>query len=440
MAAIVIAYHFSLAYRRLLATKGMSIALMLALGLGVGASMTMLTVVDAMTWDPLPGRSNHLFHPILDPLPASYPVRAGRDPRMAMAWPDAQALLKLGPASHQVALASGRLLVDSQMGVPRPFHARGQYATASVFEMFGIALVAGRPWTQGEQERRARVVVLSRSLAARVGLGERQVGNTVRLGGRSFTVIGIAEEWKPRPRFHTDLQQDVFKGSEEFFIPLGLTMDLDLEVTSSLFSWSDAGTGNRLEDPRSSWLQYWVELGDDTRKTAYMRFLEHYVQAQVDVGRFERYVTPRLPSLHEYLNEQQIVPDEVTLQLALCIAFLAVCLLNMSALILARFLGRSHEIAIRRALGARRIDIVGQLLSEAAIIGGCGGLIGLLVAQLGTALVRRQPEDYAALVHLYPGLMMATFVLALVSSLLAALPPALRTLSGRVAMQISVAE
>jgi len=43
-------------------------------------------------------------------------------------------------------------------------------------------------------------------------------------------------------------------------------------------------------------------------------------------------------------------------------------------------------------------------------------------------------------VHLHPGLMMATLVLALVSSLVAALPPALRTLSGRVAMQISVAE
>ncbi|WP_204274858.1 hypothetical protein, partial [Enterobacter hormaechei] len=58
-------YYFALARTRLLETKGMSAALILALGLGIGASMTMLTVVRTMTWDPLPGRSEHLYHPFI---------------------------------------------------------------------------------------------------------------------------------------------------------------------------------------------------------------------------------------------------------------------------------------------------------------------------------------------------------------------------------------
>lgn len=436
----MITYYLTLAYRRLLATKGMSIALMLGLGLGVGASMTMITVVYTMSWDPLPGRSGHLFHPVLDILPSSYPVSAGRDPRVAMTWPDARALLRQGPGYQQAALASGRLLVDSQAGVPVPFFARGQYATARVFEMFGIDLVAGRAWTSAEEGNRARVMVLSRSLAARVGFNRSRIGDSIRLGGHSFTVIGIADKWEPRPRFHTDLQQDAFSGSEEFFVPLALAIELELNVASSIFSWSNAVASNSLEDSRSSWLQFWVQLGDDAEKADYIRFLENYLHAQVRVGRLERFVPPRLPRLREYLTERRIVPDDVRLQLALCIAFLGVSLLNMSALIFARFVGMSHEISIRRALGARRIDIIAQLLSETAIIGFFGGIFGLLVAWLGVALVRSQPEDYASLIRLGPGPVLAIFMLALVSSLLAALLPAMRATSGRVAMQIKVAE
>ncbi len=137
-------YYFALARTRLLETKGMSAALILALGLGIGASMTMLTVVRTMTWDPLPGRSEHLYHPFIDALPTSYEVRPGMDPRVALTWVDAQNLLQQAPASHQTALASARLLVDAQRSVQIPFFMQGQYVTADAFAMFGIPVVQGR--------------------------------------------------------------------------------------------------------------------------------------------------------------------------------------------------------------------------------------------------------------------------------------------------------
>ena len=118
-------YYVALARTRLLETKGMSAALILALGLGIGASMTMLTVVRTMTWDPLPGRSEHLYHPFIDALPTSYDVKPGKDPRVALTWVDAQNLLRQAPASHQTALASARLLVDAQRSVQIPFFTQG---------------------------------------------------------------------------------------------------------------------------------------------------------------------------------------------------------------------------------------------------------------------------------------------------------------------------
>lgn len=433
-------YYLRLARTRLLETKGISLALVLALGLGIGASMTMLTVVRTMSWDPLPGRSAQLFHPFIDPLPASYEVRAGNDPRMALSWVDARNFLERGPAPRQVALASGHLLVAAQLGVPSPFFSNGQYATRDIFDIFGMTLIAGRAWSQDEDVGHARVVVLSDALARRLDANGSILGKAVMLGGHTFQVVGVAADWRPRPRFHTDLQQEVFKGADDFFMPLRTATELQLNVANSVFSWSSAASTNRLEDASAAWLQYWVELQTDEQRNAYERFMTAYVHEQVSQGRFEHYTPPRLLGLKDYLVQGHIIPNEVKLQLALCLAFLIVCVLNMSALIFARFQQRTHEISIRRALGARRRDIIGQLCTEAAIIGVVGGGVGLLVAQAGLYLVRRQPEDYAALASMDPSMIGVTLLLACGSSLLAALFPALRATSGRLAMQIKASE
>ncbi|MNI50026.1 macrolide transporter ATP-binding /permease protein [compost metagenome] len=145
-------------------------------------------------------------------------------------------------------------------------------------------------------------------------------------------------------------------------------------------------------------------------------------------------------SLKDFLVEHRIIPNEVKLQLALCLGFLIVCLLNMSALIFARFIRRSHEISVRRALGARRQDVIYQLCTEALIIGGLGGAVGLIVAEAGLYLVRMQPEDYASLANMDLSMAVLTVGLACVSSVIAAFFPALRATSGRLAMQIKASE
>ena len=408
-------YYFALARTRLMETKGMSAALILALGLGIGASMTMLTVVRTMTWDPLPGRSEHLYHPFIDALPTSYDVRPGMDPRVALTW------------------------VDAQRSVQIPFFTQGQYVTADAFAMFGIPVVQGRAWTREDDAAHARVVVLGQDLAARLG-GEGLVGTTVRVGGQAFTVVGVAGPWSPRPRFYTDLQQDVFKGREDFFIPIGAAAEMQMTVSNSVFSWSGDKSPNRLQDARTSWIQFWAELPDAASVEQYERFLGNYARTQHQAGRFDRTTAPRMVSLKDFLVEHRIIPNEVKLQLALCLGFLIVCLLNMSALIFARFIRRSHEISVRRALGARRQDVIYQLCTEALIIGGLGGAVGLIVAEAGLYLVRMQPEDYASLANMDLSMAALTVGLACVSSVIAAFFPALRATSGRLAMQIKASE
>jgi ABC-type transport system, involved in lipoprotein release, permease component len=77
-------------------------------------------------------------------------------------------------------------------------------------------------------------------------------------------------------------------------------------------------------------------------------------------------------------------------------------------------------------LGASRGAIFAQCLVEAGLIGLLGGFFGWLLTLVGLWLVRQQPVDYAHLAHLDTAMFLVTFVLAVGTSLLAGLIPALR--------------
>ncbi|AEQ98165.1 ABC transporter permease [Xanthomonas oryzae] len=432
-------YYLTLAKQNLWTSKAMTLALVVALALGVGASMTMLTVVRVLSWDPMPGRSTHLFHPYFDPLPRAYEAKASLDPRNSVSWVDAKEIMQRLPAPASAAMATGHLLVAAQDGVDAPFFVDGQYATPDIFQMFGIDLSQGRSWTADEEQSRAALVVISESFRKRLGMAG-EVGKSLQLGSKVFRIVGISRDWAPMPRFHTDLQKDTFKGQDDFYIPLRTAIDDKLSVSSSMFSWGQGDESNKLENPSTAWLQLWVYLEDQAAQQRYLEQLQSYVGQQADGGRFERRSPARLEGLEDFLIRRQVVPDDVKLQLALAIGFLIVCMVNICALLFSRFIRRTHEVAVRRALGARRIDILAQLCTEAVLIGLLGGVGALIVCQFGLSAVRTQPEDYAVLAHMDPTMVAATLAFACLSSLAAAALPAFRTASGRTAMQIKVAE
>jgi len=138
----------------------------------------------------------------------------------------------------------------------------------------------------------------------------------------------------------------------------------------------------------------------------------------------------------QWLDFRQVVPGDVRLQTWLAFGFLLVCLVNTVGLMLAKFLRRSGEIGVRRALGAARRSVFMQLLVEAGIVGVAGGAFGLLLALVGLWLVRRQPADYAKLAYLDPTMLLVTFALAVGATLLAGLLPAWRACRVAPALQL----
>ena len=431
-------YYIDLALGSLKRTPVLTALMVLAIGLGIGASMTMVTVLHVMTQDPLPERSAHLYKPYLDPLPLKYtgdPL--GNDPRTNLTWPDAMALLHAHRAERQAAMAGGNLLVWPQRTDLQPFYVDGRYTTPDFFAMFGIPFVAGAGWSTADEKVSAHVVVLDQTLARKLFGNDAALGRSVRLGDISYRVVGVAADWAPKPLFYADASASQFSDSDQFFLPLSVAVDNKLSINGNISGWGSDGVPNNLTDASTSWVQFWVQLATPAQAAAYGQFLVDYSAAQKSLGRYQRPATnAKLYSLMGWLRHENLVPDDVRLQMWLALGFLGVAMLNIVALLLAKFLRRSGEISVRRAMGARKRDIFVQFGIESALVGVAGGLLGLGIAQFGLWSIRQRPDDYAHLASMDPSMLIGTVLLAIIASVLAGMLPAWRACRVPPALQL----
>jgi putative ABC transport system permease protein len=302
--------------------------------------------------------------------------------------------------------------------------------------MFQVPFVAGGGWRSEDDDSAARVVVIARSLAEKVFGEVNVVGRTLRISGAPLRIIGVINTWRPSPHFY-DLNTDPYADGEQLFVPFSTSRELKLAHAGNTNCWAESPDPEALGAP-CEWIQLWVELGSTAKAAAYRDMLIRYSDDQRRAGRFERPANVRLRNVIEWLAYKDVVPDDVRLQTWIALGFLLVCLLNTIGLLLTKFLRRSMEIGVRRALGASKRAIFGQLLVEAGIVGLAGGALGLGLAWLGLCAVRQQPDAYAELAHLDLPMLGATFALALVSSMLAGLFPAWRGCQVAPAIQLKL--
>ena len=430
-------YYLNLAMRSFRRNKVLTALMVLAIALGIGAAMTTLTVFYVLAGDPIPQKSDKLFYPRLEPRSMNG-FTPGDDPEEQMTRFDAETLLRDKRGDRQAMMTGGSLAVEAQDGKLDPFSVDARYTSADFFPMFDAPFRFGSGWSAADDEGRARVAVISRALNDKLFAGGNSVGRTLLASGSQFRIVGVLDEWRPTPKFY-DLTNDRFSEVEQVFVPFQTSRALDLGTQGSMNCWGDSGSdeeGSRGVNAPCTWLQYWVELGSPEKVAAYRQYLENYSNQQRAAGRFERPTNIRLHSVMEWLDERNAVPGDVRLQMWLAFGFLLVCLVNTVGLLLAKFLRRSPEIGVRRALGASRRAIFAQCLIESGAVGLAGGIAGLGLALLGLWAVRQQPAGYAELAHLDVPMLLTTLALALVSSVLAGLLPAWRAMQVTPAIQL----
>jgi putative ABC transport system permease protein len=429
-------YYFALALRSFKRNKALTFLMVLAIALGIGASMTTLTVFYILSGDPIPQKSDKLFYPRIDPR-AMNGFTPGDEPEDQFTRYDAERLLRDKKGDRQAFMSGGSMAVESEDGKIAPFAVEARYTTADFFPMFEVPFRFGNGWNAGDDESRARVAVISQTLNDKLFNGANSVGRNLQASGQTFRIIGVMEDWRPTPKFY-DMTNDRFTEVEQIFVPFWTSRALKLGNQGNMNCWGETTDEEGSTGPNApcSWLQYWVELDSPAKVQAYKQYLANYSDQQRAAGRFERPTNVDLHNVMEWLDKNNAVPSDVRLQVWLAFGFLAVCLLNTVGLLLAKFLGRSSQIGVRRALGATRKAIFAQCLVEAGTVGLVGGLLGLALAWLGLWAVRQQPAGYAELAHMDMTMLAMTFALAILASLLAGLLPAWRAMQVTPAIQL----
>ncbi|MET7142084.1 ABC transporter permease [Xanthomonas sp. PPL139] len=426
-------YYVRLALHSFRRNTVLTALMVLAIALGIGASMTTLTVFHVLSGDPIPQKSDRLFYVQVDAQPkAGY--QPGEEPDSQNTRFDAEALLREKRAKRQALMTGGSVAIEPRKSGLKPFKSEARFTSADFFPMFDTPFLYGHGWTGTEDKRHDRVVVISKTLNEKLFDGADSVGRELRVDQNTFRIVGVLDAWDPKPRFYD--VTNTYGSDEQAYLPFSVAMDLKMDRNGSMNCFGDSNGDQTALNAPCTWVQYWVELENPAQAADYKAYLENYSSQQRAAGRFQRPNNVRLRNVMQWLDHNEVVPGDVRLQLWLAMGFLLVCLLNTVGLLLAKFLRRSGEIGVRRALGASRGAIFAQCLVEAGAIGLVGGMAGLALATLGLWAVRQQPASYAKLAHLDPSMLALTFAMAVGASLLAGLLPSWRAIQVAPALQL----
>jgi predicted permease len=385
-------------FRRLSKSPGFAAAAVLSIALGIGANSTIFSMVSRFVLRPAPvGDAATLL--------ALHTTQRGECCNH-FTWPMFTDLREQAKSFSGLA-AYVELIPASIGGSGDPERVWGQSTTSNFFDVTQLRMTLGRGFSPGEE--RMPVVVLGYNLWQRRFAADPAIaGKTVMLSGRPFQVVGVAP-----PAFH-GLDQILYT---QFWVPLEDTDQLLPDSTnfaSRNLNWLSV-TG-RLR-PGATREQAAAELQVIARRVA-----KAYPEAEVGRG-FVFEQAGSVPPRERSFVKMFLAALTVVSLLVLCIA----CA-NVANLLLAQASGRQREMAVRRALGATRGQLMRQMLTESILLALGGGLLGVALSLWATSALSALPIPAPVPLDLRVGVdwrtLLYTLLLSVGAGLLFGLAPA----------------
>ena len=345
------------AVRQLRSSWGFAALAVVTLALGIGANTAMFTVVESVLLRPLPyTHADRLVY--ISPASSSgfgsssyLNYRDIRDQTQRMA--------AVAGFSEDVSVVEGK---DGSQSVTAP------RMTPNTFQMLGAQPLLGRTFTQAEGEPGGpQVALLSEGIWRQTFNADPSViGRAVKIGGVARTVVGVMPA---SFHFPDSMGPDIGKG---IWLPL-------------------QPSGEMLTGRGYNFFNIVGELKAGVTLTQGQQELDAIMQRIHQIDPKETEGLAFKASLYQQLLTGDVRPVFLALLGALALVLLIACA-NVANLLIARCLGRKQEFAVRAALGASRARLIGQLLSEGALLSLLGCIFGFMLAHLALLGVHKLPS------------------------------------------------
>lgn len=341
------------ALRRTIRDPALTAASVLVLGLGIGAATLVFSMVDAVLLRPFPFREPERLVTIWG--------RIGDDPRpIEVSIHDYEGWKAYSRTFSGLAVVSTSDSDVTLIQRGEPVHVRLRLASDNFFDVLGVQAALGRTFRPGEDRPGSHVVVLSHRFWQRLGADPSIVGRQIDLGGSLDTVIGVMP---PEVRF---------------------PQDPDVWTTLSIL------------DPEARRFRILEAVGRLAPGVTLEQTREHMLavsrRMQREHPRVSRgYVARVQPLLEEILGDAR--PALLLMLGAVGLLLLITCA-DVAGLLVARAAARQKEFALRTALGAGQMRLIGPFLAESLLLALLAAAVGLPLAQAGLhALAAAGPVD-----------------------------------------------
>lgn len=385
-------YDVRYALRQLRKTPGMALLAIFTLALGVGANTAIFTVIQSVLLRPLPyAHSDRLL--LITP-------KSDKPSFGTTSWLNLRDIRARSKLFQDVAGYSVDVSVlesrDSSQSIVAP------RVTTNLFSMLGARPLLGRTFTSEEGETGGpHVVLLSEGIWRETFQSDpRIVGKSVQIGGQPRTVVGVM----PRTfNFPEEMGPDLQKG---VWLPMQPTTEMLSDRGYHLFNVVG------------------VLRAGATIQQAQQEL--NAIAAHIPLKKDEGPVDFSAASYQEVLTGP-VRPVLYGLLAALALVLLIACA-NVSNLLIARCLSRQQEFAVRSALGAGRLRLIRQMLTEGLALSllGCGA--GVALAGLAMLALRKLPEGTiprADSIAIHWSVLLVLAAIAIVTTVLSSLLPAL---------------
>jgi predicted permease len=389
--------------RTLLKKPGFTLIAIITLGLGIGANTAIFSLVNMVTLRPLPVAA-------ADRIVEVTPLFKGQS-FGAFPYPVYKDFRDKNEVFDGLAAYSPRPINLSQNGVNE--RVWGYLASGNYFDLLGVQAIKGRMFTQEEDlipGANPIAVVSHGCWQRRFGGDPNLIGKTIKLNGHDFSIVGVAPEG-----FHGTVV--VF--DPEIYTPMMMAKQiapgdskwLENRGEGGLLAFGRLKQGVTATQARESLNLLTAQFAREYKGLEGMRFS----------------VTPA--GLAFPLFRYGTLGFAGVLMATVALVLLIACV-NLANLSLARAAQRRKEIAIRLSLGAGRLRIVRQLLTESVTLSLAGGAVGWLIALwlLGLVAAFMPSIDFNLLIDLTPDwrVMVFTLIVSFITGALFGLAPALQ--------------